>query len=57
MVLAVRRRQPLPAAQQQALRAQVAELKAFYGVQAQTLERLLAEDAAAGTPGEALATA
>jgi hypothetical protein len=41
MVLAVRRRQPLPAAQQQALRAQVSELKAFYGVQNQTLEQLL----------------
>ncbi|MEK8050458.1 SAM-dependent methyltransferase [Ideonella sp. DXS22W] len=44
MVLAVRRRQPLPAAQQQALRAQVAELKAFYGVAEQTLERLLDAD-------------
>lgn len=41
MVLAVRRAQPLPAAQRQALRAQVAELKAFYGVRTQTLESLI----------------
>ncbi|MDT7835565.1 class I SAM-dependent methyltransferase [Aquabacterium sp. OR-4] len=48
MVLAVRRAQPLPAAQQQALRTQVAELKAFYGVRTQTLESLI--DAGAAQP-------
>lgn len=47
MVLAVRRRQPLAAAQQQALRAQVAELKTFYGVQTQTLEQMLHDTVAA----------
>ena len=44
MVLAVRRAQPLPAAQRTALLAQVAALKAFYGVQQQCLESLLADD-------------
>lgn len=48
MVLAVRRAQPLPDAQCQALRAQVAELKAFYGVRTQTLESLI--DAQAAQP-------
>ncbi len=42
MVLAVRRAQPLPAAQRSALLAQVAALKAHYGVQTQHLETLLA---------------
>ena len=55
MVLAIRRAQPLPAAQRAALRAQVAELKAFYGVREQALETLLAADAPAApssaTPG------
>ncbi|MBP6903081.1 MAG: SAM-dependent methyltransferase [Burkholderiaceae bacterium] len=46
MVLAVRRAQPLSAAQQQALREQTAALKAFYGIRTQTLERLLAGEAA-----------
>ncbi len=41
MVLAVRRAQPLPPAQRQALRAQVDALKAFYGVTEQALEALL----------------
>ena len=44
MVLAVRRAQPLAAAQQAALRAQVAELKAFYGVREQYLESLFDAD-------------
>ena len=47
MVLAIRRAQPLPAAQRAALRAQAAELKAFYGVREQALETLLAADAPA----------
>ena len=42
MVLAVRRAQPLPEAQRQALLAQVAALKSHYGVQIQHLETLLA---------------
>jgi hypothetical protein len=41
MILAVKRRQPLPAARQAALRAQVAEIKAFYGVREHALETLL----------------
>ena len=45
LVLAVRRQQPLPPAQRQALLAQVTELKAFYGVREQMLESLLAADA------------
>ena len=48
MVLAVRRATPLPAAQRAALLAQVAALKAHYGVNTQALETLLA-----GTPPEA----
>lgn len=43
MVLAVRRARPLPAAQRQALLAQVQALKAHYGVGRQTLEALLDE--------------
>ena len=46
MVLAVRRATALPAAQRSALWAKVADLKAFYGVTAQTLDRLLAADRA-----------
>ncbi len=42
MVLAVRRAAPLPAAQRSALLAQVAALKALYGVRTQALETLLA---------------
>jgi SAM-dependent methyltransferase len=41
MVLAVRRAQPLPESQRQALREQVRALKAHYGVQRQALEDLL----------------
>lgn len=44
MVLALRRAQPLPPAQQAALRAQVTELKAFYGVREQYLESLFDAD-------------
>ena len=46
MVLAVRRDRPLPEPRRLALLAQVAELKAFYGVREQMLESLLAADAA-----------
>ena len=49
MVLAVRRPQPLPAAQRQAILDQVAALQAHYGVRQQALARLLAADAAAPT--------
>ena len=49
MVLAVRRATPLPARAQQALRDELAALKAFFGVQTQTLEQLLAADAAVGS--------
>ena len=53
MVLAVRRAQPLPAAQRAALRAQVAELKAFYGVREQYLESLFdADDGMAPPPAD-----
>jgi hypothetical protein len=41
MILAVRRRQPLPAARQAALLAQIAEIKAFYGIREHCLESLL----------------
>jgi hypothetical protein len=41
MILAVKRRQPLPAARQAALLAQIAEIKAFYGIQEHCLESLL----------------
>ncbi|WP_374675265.1 SAM-dependent methyltransferase [Ideonella sp.] len=47
MILAVRRRQPLPAARQRALQAQIAEIKAFYGIREHALETLLAEPAPA----------
>ncbi len=47
MVLAVQRATPLPAAQRQALRAQVAALKAHYGVREHCLESLLDADRAA----------
>lgn len=51
MVLAVRRAQPLPTAQQAALRAQVTALKAYYGVQEQYLESLFdAEPGLEGVP-------
>lgn len=46
MILAVRRRQPLPAARQAALLAQIAEIKAFYGIQEHCLETLLQAEAA-----------
>ena len=52
MVLAVRRATPLPAAQRQALRAQVAALKAHYGVREHCLETLLDADAGAGAPAQ-----
>ena len=42
MLLAVRRSQPLPQARQQQLRDELAALKAFFGLQSQTLETLLA---------------
>ncbi len=42
MVLAVRRSQPLPPAQLQAVRDELAALQAFFGVQQQTLQTLLA---------------
>jgi hypothetical protein len=42
MLLAVRRASPLPPARQQQLRDELAALKAFFGVQTQTLETLLA---------------
>ncbi|HOM13010.1 MAG TPA: SAM-dependent methyltransferase [Rubrivivax sp.] len=45
MVLAVKRASPRDAAAQQALLAQLHELKAFYGVREQCLERLLRADA------------
>ncbi len=48
MVLAVRRATPLPAAQRSALLAQVAALKAHYGVTAQALETLLAGGTGSG---------
>jgi SAM-dependent methyltransferase len=46
MVLAVRRAQPLPESQRQALLAQVQALKAHYGVERQALESLLAGEPA-----------
>ena len=51
MVLAVRRTAPPTAAQRNALWAKVADLKAFYGVTAQTLDRLLAADHALANCG------
>ena len=48
MVLAVRRAAPLPAAQRGALLAQVAALKALYGVTTQALETLLAGGSGSG---------
>lgn len=48
MVLAVRRARPLPPAQLQAVRDELAALKAFFGVRQQTLETLLADTAAGG---------
>ncbi len=45
MLLAVRRSQPLPPRQQQALRDELVALKAFFGVQQQTLDSLLAAPA------------
>src|SRR4029077_13930869 len=41
MILAVKRRQPLSAARQAALLAEIAEVKAFYGIQEHCLETLL----------------
>ena len=54
MVLAVKRAAPLPAAQRQALRAQVAALKAHYGVTEQCLETLLDADEDIGAAGRLL---
>ena len=48
MVLAVRRDKPLPPAQMQAVREELAALKAFFGVRQQTLETLLADTAPPG---------
>ena len=56
MVLAVRRATPLPAAQRQALLAQVAALKAFFGVREQALETLLAADAGTTPQSDAAAS-
>ena len=53
MVLAVKRAAALPAAQRQALRAQVTALKAHYGVREQCLESLLDADAVADTGAQA----
>ena len=41
MILAVKRATPLPAARRQALAAQIAEIKAFYGITEHCLESLL----------------
>lgn len=41
MILAVRRRQPLPAARRQALRQQVEQIKDFYGIREHALQTLL----------------
>jgi hypothetical protein len=41
MILAVRRREPLPAARRAELQRQIAEIKGFYGVREQCLEALL----------------
>ena len=46
MILAVRRRAPLPAAQRAELQRQIAEIKGFYGVCEQCLETLLCEPTA-----------
>ncbi len=51
MVLAVRRATALPATQRAALQAQVAALKAHYGVTQQALETLLAGDSPSGQHG------
>jgi hypothetical protein len=53
MILAVKRERPLPPAARDELLAQVAELKRYFGVREQSLETLLAIDAA----GEAMAAA
>ena len=53
MVLAVRCSTPLPATQRAALRAQVAALKAHYGVTEQCLESLLDGDTAAPATSQA----
>ncbi|MFZ5550730.1 MAG: class I SAM-dependent methyltransferase [Pseudomonadota bacterium] len=41
MILAVKRRQPLPAARREALLTQIAGIKAFYGIREHALEALL----------------
>lgn len=46
MILAVKRRQPLPAARREALLSQVAGIKAFYGIREHALEALLDADPA-----------
>jgi SAM-dependent methyltransferase len=56
MILATRRARPLPPARRAALRRQIEELKAFYGVREHCLETLLARDAeppAAADAGDA----
>jgi hypothetical protein len=50
MILAVKRAQPLQPAARDELLAQVAELKRYFGVREQSLETLLARDAAAAAP-------
>jgi len=56
MILAVKREQPLHAARVAELRAQVAQIKAFYGLREQCLESLLlAQERAAGVGAPACA--
>jgi len=43
MILAVRRRQPLPAARRQALLDEIARIKGFYGIREHCLESLLVD--------------
>ena len=45
MILAVRRRQPLPAARRQALLEEIERIKAFYGIREHALQSLLCQQA------------
>jgi hypothetical protein len=51
MILAVKRRQPLPAARREALLSQIAGIKAFYGIREHALETLLDVDQAQTSAG------
>ena len=51
MILAVRRRRPVDRA---AIEAQIAAIKAFYGIRAHTLETLLAADRASAATAAAV---